>query len=229
MKIAICDDEQEFINQIATCLSRQTEDVPECFLSPLNLLEKYEHGERYDLLFLDVQMEPMDGITLAKEIRKFDDSVSIIFLTSYLEFAPLGYEVNALRYLLKPITEEALSKALQAIPKENPGKQKILIKTPEGNFFIQADDIEYLEISDKETTIHCTDETIVIRKGLSELEEALSGKIFFRIHRKYMVNLSHVQEFDEKHLSLNCGKTLPVGRRRSNDFLDAIDQFISGD
>lgn len=230
MKIAVCDDEELFLKKIYQYFWKQQVDSVSCFLSPMALLEKYQAGERYDVVFLDIVMEPMNGIDLAKEIRRMDQRVVIVFLTVALEYAPAGYEVNAFRYLLKPVAEADLALVLKEIKKTLAASfDTILLETPECEILIHTEELHYLEADNKESILHYMGDTIKVRKSLSELEEELSPGHFFRVHRKYLVNLAHVREFDGKKLTLDCGRTLPLSRRRRMTFRNALNQYIGGE
>ncbi len=226
MKIAICDDEKVFVKRIYEYLWQQPDCSVECFLSPSALLEKYDAGERYDVLFLDVLMKPVNGISLAKKIRNYDSHVVIVFLTSYIEYAPAGYEVNAFRYLLKPISLNDIIGVMKDIRYELQKYHKIVLKTPQCELILNTEDILYFETNDKDTTVYYEKDSFVIRKGLNELAAQLPSVLFFRNHRKYIVNLAHVREFDEKQLTLDCGQTLPISRRKSREFRDALETYI---
>lgn len=228
MKIAICDDEKVFVNKIYNYLCLQPDCCVERFLTPSALLRKYETGERYDVLFLDILMKPMDGISLSRAIRYHDPHAIIVFLTAYLEYAPAGYEVNAFRYLLKPITKRDLLQVMKDIRHELESSHKVLFRTPQSELILHTGDILYLEANDKETTISSDKGTFVLHKGLNELSAQLSSSLFFRIHRKYIVNLSRVREFTGTHLTLDSGYTLPVSRRNSRAFRNTLKTYIEG-
>lgn len=228
MKIAICDDEKIFTKRIYNYLWQQPDCSVECFLSPSALLEKYETGERYDVLFLDVLMKPINGISLAKKIRNYDTHAIIIFLTAYIEYAPTGYEVNAFRYLLKPVSRHDIFQVMKDIRTELKKSPKILFKIPQCELILHAENIFYLETNDKETIVFCDKDNFEVRKSLSEMENYLPTSLFFRIHRKYIVNLSHIREFDEKQVTLDCGQTLPLSRRKSRQFREALETYIEG-
>ncbi len=228
MKIAICDDENVFVKSIYNYLWQQPDCSVECFLSPTRLLEKYEAGERYDVVFLDIVMSPINGIDAAKRIRACDPAVILVFLTSYLEYAPSGYEVNAFRYLLKPVGKEDISRVMKDIRTKLTATHTLL-KTPECEFLLHTQDIQYLEADNKNTILYYNNDVITLRKSLSELAAQLPFASFFRIHRKYMIHLAHVREFDDTHLTLDSGKTLPVSRRRSREFKLALKIYIEGD
>lgn len=230
MKIAICDDEELFVRKMYQLLWQQSDCAVECFLSPAELVEKYAAGERFDVLFLDVLMSPLNGMELARQLRKYDENAVFIFLTSCLDYAPEGYEVNAFRYLLKPATEESVGLVMKDVRKKlESSAHTLLIKTPECHFLLHAEKILYLEAANKETVLHCQDDTLTLRKSLTELSDQLLSPLFFRVHRKFLVNLSHVREYDTLHLTLDCGRTLPISRRKSGEFQNALKTYIEGD
>jgi len=228
MKIAICDDEKNFVKKIYEYLRQQPDCTVECFLSPSALLKKYEAGEQYDVLFLDVLMKPINGMSLAKKIRNYDSRAIIVFLTAYVEYAPAGYEVNAFRYLLKPISLNDLLQVMKDIRYQLTNSFKVLLKTPQCELIVHTDDILYLEANNKDSTVFYETDSVTLRKGLNELSSLFPPTLFFRIHRKYVVNLSRVRELDEEHVTLDCGKTLPVSRRKSREFRDALQTYIEG-
>lgn len=229
MKIAVCDDEVVFLKKMDQYLRRQPGCTVECFSSPEELWKKYGAGERYDVIFLDVLMEPVNGMELAKKIRNIDRRVFLVFLTSYLEYAPEGYVVNAFRYLLKPVTEEAVSEVMREVRRELEVSRPLLLKTPECEFLLYPQELRYLEADNKDTILYYMEDTITLRRGLNDMEDLLSPFFFCRVHRKYLVNLSHVREFDERRLTLDCGRTIPVSRRRSGAFRLALKNYIEGD
>lgn len=228
MKIAVCDDEAVFLKSINQYFWSQPDCSVECFVSPEGLLAKYEAGERYDVVFLDILMEPVNGISLAKKIRAWDRHVILIFCTAYLEYAPEGYEVKAFRYLLKPVEEKDISLVMREVRKELEAERTLLVQTPECDFLLRTQELQFLEAENKHTLLYYMDDIITLRKGLNELEEQLPSCFFFRIHRKYLVNLIHVREYDEGRLTLDCGRTVPISRRRSKGFRLALKAYIEG-
>lgn len=226
MKVAICEDEEIMAQNLWKMLLEIADIDASYFLDPLELLKSYEKGERYHILFCDAAMKPMDGITLCRKIRRLDKNVYIVFVTNYIDYAPMGYEVGLFRYLLKPITVEALKKAINEIKDDIQNSSKILLKAPEYSILLAQQDILYIEAKDKESCVFYENDSIYIGKGLGELEKQLTSYGFFRIHRKYLVNLERIKEFDRYHLTLDNGRTLPVSKRKSSDFKKILYDFL---
>lgn len=226
MRIAICEDEEVMAKKLWNMFIDDPDTNAAYFLNPLELLKRYECGERWQILFCDASMEPMDGIALCRKLREYDRNLYIVFVTNYVEFAPAGYEIGLFRYLLKPVTKDAVDKVMQEIRADLQHSSRILIKTAECSFVLDWHDILYLEVFDKETCIYYENDSVRVTKSLGELETLLQPYAFYRIHRKYLVNLDHVQEFDQYHLTLDNGKTLPISRRKSFSFRKQLYQFL---
>ena len=228
MRIAICDDEKCFVESIYHYLWAEQDCTIETFLSAEELWAQYENGFHYDVIFCDIVMQPLNGIELAHKIRTLDQNVILVYLTSNLEYAPLGYEVRAFRYLLKPIYKEDLLSVISKIRKELRKEKKLLFETTIGSILVSEDAIKYIEVSNKEIQIFYNNDSFYIKKGLQELEDSLTDQNFFRIHRKYLIHLDHVLEYDNTKVTLDCGKTLPVSRRKSKAFRESMESFIKG-
>ena len=127
-------------------------------MSPSALLEKYETGERYDVLFLDVLMKPLNGISLARKIRGYDSHAIIVFLTAYEHFWPEGYKVLASRFLVKPLSADELyneiSPLLDAV---NCLSSYVLVSEKKELVRVEIDDILYFEISGRKVIVHTLD------------------------------------------------------------------------
>lgn len=229
MRIAICDDEPCFVDTIYQYLWDEQHCTIDTYLNPEQLLAQYESGVFYDVIFCDILMEPINGIELARKIRTFDENVILVYLSCNLEYAPLGYEVRAFRYLLKPVKKEALLSVMIDIYQEQKTQNKLLFETPYGSILIPENSIQYIEVSDKELQIFYDNDSLCIKKGLNELENILTSPCFFRIHRKYMIHLDHVTEYDNTKVTMDCQKTLPVSRRKSKYFRETMNCFIKGE
>jgi len=230
MRVAILDDESIFIDKLYKLLFNKFNYELSTYTDPQKLLDDYQKGIRYDIIFSDVLMEPYNGIEVGKKIREYDKSCFIIFLTTDLYSAPKGYEVNAFRYLLKPITREALSTTLDDINKEihKDDSLKLLLDTTVGSLVVNTNNILYLEVNDKETIVYTDEDLFYVRKAITEFEQELSSRNFFRIHRKFLVNMAKIAQFDGLHITLENGKTISISRRKYKEFCQAFDKFVSG-
>ncbi len=220
-KIAICDDEQdqiEYITSIVTAWSAHEGHSCEIrtFASAEAFLFEYEEDKAYDILLLDVEMKNMNGIELAKRIRKDTNRAEIIFITSHYEFVGEGYEVDALHYLSKPISANKLTQVLTK------ATEKLSVEPPSVVIFCEGEtvklyepDILYVESLLHYIVIHTKNKEYKIKENISAFENKLSDD-FYRIHRSYLVSLKHITRISRT--SVNIGNTeLPLSRGKYDD------------
>jgi DNA-binding LytR/AlgR family response regulator len=215
-RIAICDDEQnqiEYITSIVTSWSNHKGHSCEIrtFASAEAFLFEYEEDKAYDILLLDVEMKNMNGIELAKRIRKDNNRAEIIFITSHFEFVGEGYEVDALHYLIKPISVEKLTQVLtKAAEKLSVEPPSVVISCEGETVKLYESDILYVESFLHYIVIHTKDNEYKIKENISVFENKVSD-VFYRIHRSYLVSLKYITRISRT--SVNIGNTeLPLSR-----------------
>lgn len=215
-RIAICDDEQnqiEYITSIVASWSAHEGHGCEIrtFASAEAFLFEYEEDKAYDILLLDVEMKNMNGIELAKRIRKDNNRAEIIFITSHFEFVGEGYEVDALHYLIKPISVEKLTQVLtKAAEKLSVEPPSVVISCEGETVKLYEADIRYVESFLHYIVIHTKDKEYKIKENISVFENRVSDD-FYRIHRSYLVSLKHITRISRT--SVNIGNTeLPLSR-----------------
>lgn len=184
----------------------------------------------YDILVLDVQMKDLNGIDTAHYIRKLDKNVVIIFATNMQQYAVKGYAVNALDYLLKPVTYFAFSKRLQdAVEIINNRKSSfLLLNTEKGICKVDASLILYIESMKHKVKIITETEEYIMTNTIKRLEEELKdNKGFFRCNSCYLVNMAHVNKINENFAQV--GKhSLAISRPKKKAFLQALAEYIGG-
>ena len=215
-RIAICDDEQnqiEYITSIVASWSAHEGHGCEIrtFASAEAFLFEYEDDKAYDILLLDVEMKNMNGIELAKRIRKDNNRAEIIFITSHFEFVGEGYEVDALHYLIKPISVEKLTQVLtKAAEKLSVEPPSVVISCEGETVKLYESDILYVESFLHYIVIHTKDNEYKIKENISVFENKVSD-VFYRIHRSYLVSLKYITRISRT--SVNIGNTeLPLSR-----------------
>ena len=186
--------------------------------SPLELLAGIERGTRYDILFLDVLMPGENGIETAREIRTWDKSVKIIFLTSSEEFAVQSYVVGAYFYQLKPIWEESFVRLMDSVLAECIKSQSdsLILKCKDGITRINLTQLEYCEVIGRVLLLHLSSGKVLESSG--SMEE-LSRQIFkrggfIRPHRSYLVNMDYIQNISYRAITLYCLTQIPIPRGR---------------
>ena len=229
LKIAVCDDNPidciEIINQSKKIL--QEEKISHSIAAYNNakvLLADIQKGVSFQILLLDVMMDEMDGMTLARELRKMRCKAAIVFISANREMALSGYEVSAARYLGKPLEAEKLKEALLYCSRNQQEKREILLPTAKGKCRISVIDIRYAEAFERGTRVVLSNESLECRIKFSEMEAILPKPTFLLCHRAYIVNLSCVKYIRNYEFELKNGQVIPIGKGR---YSDVQDKFVS--
>lgn len=225
MRIAICDDDSTQIAVLESYVQTwaQKNDVEiniKKFNSAENFLFEWTATGQFDLLFLDIKMREMTGIELAEIIRKEDEEVAIVFVTGDESFVFKGYDVDALYYLIKPITEENCAKCLEKVASRLSDNEEtsLLINAENKLKRIKYSDLICFESVSHYLEVHTTKEKLRYRKKIGDLEDELKDRPeFVRIHRCSIVNLKHVDSIESNSLFLDDGTELPISRNRWRD------------
>ncbi len=222
LNIAICDDEAaqiEYLSSLVEQWAASTGNVAvlKSFCSAESFLFEYEENKNYDILLLDIQMKEIDGIGLAKEVRKYSKDTQIVFVTGYDKYISDGYDVAALHYLMKPVSFEKISEVLSRAA-ENLGKTSpaILINTNGENIKLFLSDIYCIEAVGHTLKITCADGDITVNQSLSSFKNNI-GNDFIFTHRSFIVNLEHIKRISKTDVILDNGKSVPVSRRMYED------------
>lgn len=217
IRVAVCDDQESQVDYICNLiegLACKYDIAISRFASAEEFLFKH-HGEMdFDIIFLDVEMKEIDGVELAKRIRKVDEYVQLVFITGYSEFIDQGYEVDALNYLLKPLDEDKFYEVFEkAIGKLARKESYVIFNTGNGITKIAEDSIIYIEAVGHESKIFCRGEMCFVRESLGESKEILSDK-FFYCHRSFIVNAKYINSITKTEILLDDGNKIPLARRK---------------
>ena len=218
INITFCDDERVEITYL-TALVHKWASARDFVVrlsdyeSAESFLFAYEDDKTVDILLLDIQMKDMNGVELARQIRKNNEAVQIIFITGYPDFMAQGYEVSALHYLMKPIREDKLFEVLdRAVKRLEKSEQTLLIQTADTVERVLLDDILFMEAFAHYVVIHTKSAVLETRAGISEMEQS-AGNAFVRCHRSYIVALNHINRITKTDIMLDNGKVIPLSRR----------------
>lgn len=231
-KIAICDDSEYMRNETEKYLLKYSmqRDFDYTVRKFENGESMLKHGHDLNIIFLDYEFagKGADGMTIAKEIRKINRDVVIIFLSSYPSIVFRSFEVGTFRFLVKPIEEEAFFRALDDLIREMERDDVLTVKIDGTNYFIQGKQITYIEGDGKNCIIHCIDkdETMESHETLSNVEQRLSKKNFFRCHKSFLVNLRYVSSYNHTDLILEDKGVIMISRQRYKPFVEAYSQYL---
>jgi DNA-binding LytR/AlgR family response regulator len=232
IKCIIVDDESIAREIIATHLTKipNIEIVGSCS----NAIDAFKllREQQVDLVFLDINMPEISGISFAKSINK---NVKVIFTTAYRDYAVEGFELKAVDYLLKPISYERLLKAINTYFEIHVDSNQSVKENLEINdfMFVRADrrmlkiDFEaiiYIESYSDYIKIHLSNETIVTRETISAIETKLPKQRFLRIHRSYIISLKHISSFTNEEITIN-NTALTISRSYKKEVLKILESY----
>ncbi len=215
-KIAVCDDSAAdrayVMNLVEKWAKGAGADLSLCaFSSAEEFLFHYEENKDYQILLLDIEMGRMDGVELAKKLRRDNETIQIIFITGYSDYIAEGYEVSALHYLLKPVKQEKLMAVLDRAAEKLHTNEKVLHFEVSGELVrVPVYQIRYADVRLNYVTVHGT-EDITVKKTLSELQDMLDER-FYRVGRSAIVNLTKVERVTRTEIHLNDGSIVPLPR-----------------
>ncbi|MBD5544474.1 MAG: response regulator transcription factor [Lachnospiraceae bacterium] len=170
----------------------------------------------YDLFFLDILLDGMNGMELARKIRSKTEGPNIVFITSSIDYAVESYEVAPLHYLVKPVTmvnlEEAFRRFFDA-HKETAKEETVLLKdTSNQKVLLPVSDIYYAEILESKITLHTKGGSLFIRGRMDDLQKSLPGEHFYRCHRSFLVNFQHVTGSRRYDFITKDGSFVPIAK-----------------
>ena len=231
-RIAICDDDREFgadLEQSITQIlcERKVEFSIRHYGSGEELLQALNDEEPApQMIFLDVLMDGLNGVDTAKQIRRKDGQVSVVFITSTDQYVFSGYEVHALQYLLKPVDVGKLAQILEYDLKRRFDRNYFTFEIRQTTYQVPYDEILYAESELKATRLITRNETYRLPLQISDLEARLPARQFCRCHRCFIVNVGRIAEINAKGILLHQGFRVPIGKIYADQirraFLSAI-------
>ncbi len=230
LTIAVCDDD------IRECLyfSRQVQTVLDKLNVPC-MIKQYNSGkellqatEEFDIIFLDIIMNGMDGMRTAELFRqKFSDKI-LIFISSSRQYVFDAFAVEAFEYLVKPVDEQKLKRVIQRCISKVDKKSDnfIIIAKDHSTRKLFLDEIRYFEIHGRLIEAHGKNPTFSWYEQIGTLETMLSDKNFFRCHKSYLINLKYVDVYNRQEATLDNGEKILIAKRRYESFCTAILQYM---
>ena len=216
IRVGIVDDSRsdaEYVQSLAQtwAAEREISLSVELFPSAEAFLFRYAEAADFDLLLLDIEMGGMDGVSMARRIRRENARVQIVFITGYSDYISEGYEVAALHYLMKPLRAEKFAEVLDRAVERLAQEERCLdLSLPGETVRIPLREIRYIDVRQNYATVHAKGE-YTLKKTLSELEESLDDR-FFRIGRGAIVNLRFVRRVTRTEVHLADGSCLLLPR-----------------
>lgn len=233
IRVAIVEDEAAVRDQLMGYVQRYMRQYDAqievtMFTDGVEILEEYRPV--YDIIFLDVEMQHLDGMETASRIRALDSDVLLIFITNMAQYAIKGYEVDALDYVLKPVSYGAfctkLSRAIQRVQRRK-GGQVALQLSGGGMQLLDTGDILYLETRNRMLYYHTATQEYAVRGSLAGAEKQLAAYHFARCNQCYLVNLQYVRGVENDFVQVGDAR-LEISRRQKAAFMTAVASYLGG-
>lgn len=233
IEIAICDDDKLVIDYIVTTLTQISKKNNlyiniHTFTSGMEFISNYNTSKSYDIIFLDILLDCLNGIDIAKHIRETNDITKIIFISSSSEYILDGYDVEASNYLIKPLDYEKLNKVFIKAIKSLYNTNSKLLKINQGSKIITLplSKVLYFEVYNRKVIAILDNSTIEFYSRLSDIEALISNYNFVRCHRSYLVNVCKISQLSSSEITLNNLTKIPVGKKYINNVENAFFNFI---
>ncbi|MCM1500469.1 MAG: LytTR family DNA-binding domain-containing protein [Clostridium sp.] len=236
LKIAICDDEKYFRNELKEILENYLKDNGirfeiDTFSSGKEFIELGIGMIKYEVVFLDINMDELDGLMTAKKIRENSKDIFVVFVTAFVNYTIEGYKVDAVRYILKSnhMLKESVYECMEAIQeKMNYTVTWKEFDFNEGHKKVSLEHLLYIESKLHKLDFYIMEDKLVkysLYSTLDEVDAALAGNDFLRIHQSYLVNMKYIKHLRRYVVLLNNGIELSVPRARFKDVQEAITAY----
>lgn len=233
IKIAICDDEPEWISTARDIvknffIEKSVAITIKTFNNAKQLLDAATHNVPFDILILDIDMPDIDGFNAAEELKELYPDMLLIFYTAYTQYVFDSFRFQPFRYIRKEYSTQELEPALLAATQviECSTERLIELKCSDGTQFLKTSDIMFFETNKRRCDIHLKDDIMInVRKTIRELLAEIGSDNFVMIHSGAAVNIKYIRCFSNCDVTLNNGKRLHVSRPRSKDVKAAISDY----
>ncbi len=228
MNIAICEDnaaeakdlEYRIMNYMPGSILVSSIDV---YSSASDLLES---DIVYELVVFDCKLPDMDGVQAARQYREKNRFAAIIFVTAFIEYAAGGYEVDALRYLLKPVSNDKLCEALVAFETSLKNEHTIELRGGHEPYFVKSSEIMYFESVDGKTLVRLEGMSVDTNKPLSAFEKEIRSDAFYKTRRNFIVNMKYIRRKDGNTLYMANGEKVIISRRCISGFNKSYSVYL---
>ncbi len=223
MIIAVCDDKNgELVNTRNILRKINPKDRVITFDKGFDLIDYLAKANSVDCVILDMLMPTLNGLATAKELRLIRPNLAIIVLTDHANYALPCYEFFPVNFLLKPIKIEQLKANLDRVRLRS-SEENLFIQTERTAVYVQLSHIINIERQGIPIIVHLVDGTqYVTYQSLNEYEKILTGKGFYRINRKDIINLQYVRYVNKNSLIFENDLQLPVSQRRKSELEDEL-------
>lgn len=226
-RIAVCDDEPAVCKMVSETVKKWNPDVAvRCFQSGEALIAAYDF---FDVVFLDIDMQGINGIETGRRVRERDHETKIVYLTSYRDYVAGAFEVHAFQYLLKPVSPEHLTQTLEEIFRyvKKTDKKILDFHTNEGVVCLDAEEICYFEFIDRKIKMVTLQGVYTMAGKISSVYERTRSMGFSMPHKSFVVNLLHVKNVRNLDIFLDNGDRIPLSQKKQKAWKQELTNFLS--
>lgn len=228
LNIAICDDDLNIVKQIKNLI-----EAYEKVNSSINIYSSGEEllniQEKFDVIFLDIDMSGIDGIETARAIRNYDKNVKIVYVTNFTDYASLAFSVHAFGYLNKPVKKEEIYRQLdEVISYGKDEKEETLIEfiTEEGIIRLLPKDIYFFEYLNRKVQMKTLNATYILKEKITTVAEFMNKYGFLMPHKSFTVNLFYVKSIKGYDIYMMDGSIIPLSQKKSAEFREHLNIFL---
>ena len=230
MKIAVCDDEKVFRNEVIDLLNKYAKEN-----NIILDISEFDDGGKlvasktvFDMIFLDHQMNELSGLDTIKCIREKNIDTKVVFVSSYSEIVFDSMKYSAFRFIVKPVNREELFEAMDSALEIRNNERKLIVKdeTYNESIVVYEKDMIYAQADNVYTYIITEKGSYRYPYNLSTLEEKLDSGAFFRTNRSYIVNLEHINSYDKTGITLSNGHKAVISRAKYKEFNNCYLNYI---
>lgn len=232
LKIAVCDDEQEAVDQISRLVSQIfAESGEEIVVSEFSSGEELLCGGQYDLIFLDIEMCGIDGIKTAQRLREHDLSAEIVYVTNYEKYALESFAAHPFDFAVKPITKEKLSGVINDFLASRRDHRRaspvIELKSVDGILSMELNGIYAFETSgNRRVTVYTEDKKFEVKGGLNEIASLTDMRKFVSPHKSFIINMDHVKSIVNCDIYMSNGLIVPIAQHKLKAFRERFGSYI---
>lgn len=235
--IAVCDDDEYFLLQEKKIINKYMKKTKysykiDTFTSGLELVQMREGITKYDIIFLDIGMKNMDGMSTAGYVRRYTKNAYIVFVTAFISYSLEGYKVNAIRYILKDNhnIEISINESMDAIiDKMDYAEQSYTFDFQGGQKTIPLEAIIYIESKLHKLEFHLIgdeDNLYTMYGRLDHVAEELQDFPFSRVHKSYLANLQHMDKIERYHATLSNGDIINISQSRYREVKEEFIRYL---
>ena len=237
LRIVIVDDEKVVADILESFFKRYSEEHAvdysiEWYSNPIVFLTEYTN--RFDIVFLDIELPSMNGVECARKLREVDTSVSLVFVTNMKQYAINGYEVNADDFIVKPVSYYDFAMKLERLFKKMNIKKEVKISVRNDGMIKCLDivNIRYVDVFKHKLTYHTTEGDFECRGSINKIEELFLANHFAKCNKYCFANLRYVTGVDGYKVLLSYGRNsekfdeLAISRPRKKEFVTSLSKYL---